>query len=138
MKKLNQYQICARVRKGVESFAKATGYPVDLCGLCGIASHALAKAFRIHGYSATLVAGMYRTQSKGSHSWVESKDKIWDVTATQFKRGKVVVVDKKRSKAYKRGPEGWQSIDSYRTWGEQCPTWRRTQSILKRAKIIDG
>ena len=135
MRKLSRPEICRRVRKGAEGYAKAAGYTSDLMCVCAIASHALAKAFRLHGYEATLVVGEY---NDSTHCWVESSDKIWDVTATQFGRPKVVIVSKKRARAYKMLPDDKQPSGRQwgrTSWGSQSPSWHKSNSILKRVKL---
>lgn len=54
----------------------------DLAGCCAIASYALCKALSAKGFKPEFVCGV--ESSWGSHCWVECKNYIVDITATQF------------------------------------------------------
>ncbi len=67
-----------------------------LCGMCAIASVALAKSLQVnYNIEANIVIGCQNDNYIGrSHCWVEVNDYIIDVTATQFNLDAIIVASK--------------------------------------------
>jgi hypothetical protein len=99
---------------------KAGIYLDDLCGLCAIASHKLVKALHRAGFKqATLIQGTYRS---ATHCWVRLEDRIYDITATQFGKNKLVYVTKASNSLYKAKYVGvLAEIRLKNHWDEQSP-----------------
>lgn len=75
--------IASRVRQWAEKKGRELGHPPDMCGMCGVASHRLHAALRKAGFkNSKLVI------SSGHSFVVVGKDRVVDVTATQFDRYK--------------------------------------------------
>ena len=73
----------------------------DLCGACAIGSALLTKEIR---YKLMLPAQFYCAPN---HAWVEYRDYIYDVTATQFGySGKVRVMSLKEVQKFARNSKG--------------------------------
>ena len=86
-------QIAKKVRAACELHAKnaleeANGeieldIGEDLWGMCGIASVLLAQCFKHYNIDKDC-AVIYGSWNRWNHCWVESKDKFWDLTFSQF------------------------------------------------------
>lgn len=81
-------EIANFVRHQCESWAVQNGFWKELDCMCAIASHALAYLFRKYQFDAILVEGEFAVDPDmkwgDGHCWVESDEKIWDITASQF------------------------------------------------------
>lgn len=63
---------------------------VGLCGYCAVASIHLCKLAKYLNINLNFVCGEYSSDHcKSGHCWVEYKDKIIDVTATQFRKDQI-------------------------------------------------
>lgn len=83
MKNLNQKEICEIIRINSENYFKLE----TLAGYCGLCSVAASLAFTRYGYKNTLCIGEFRTDCGSRisrHSWLESNNKVYDITAEQF------------------------------------------------------
>lgn len=91
-------QVAKRTRKACESYAKETNiFAEDLNSMCAIASAYLMKRLSCARIRAEFVIGTY---DGSDHCWVEHKDKIIDITATQFGILQAVFVTSKYNKDY--------------------------------------
>lgn len=125
--------------KDFDYFVYADGeYDNSLCGMCAIASYALAEHLNKAGFKAHVVEGKHadgwRLFNYGVHCWVLVEDEIIvDITASQYNRGGVHIVSKK-DKCY-RSPQKRHNYDSFLHWAEsQRPTEETTQLIKKIAE----
>jgi hypothetical protein len=79
-------KLAKAVRKSAENYTKRAGdgheFDQDLGGMCAIASRALWRVLKNHGYKPKFVH-----TGDGFHCWVELDGWILDVTATQFNGG---------------------------------------------------
>jgi hypothetical protein len=82
-KNLNKLiDIATKARRHIDKWNRnKKAYPVDLCGACGMSSHYLVSQARKYKLYPTLA---YGTFDGTGHCWVEYRNHIIDITATQF------------------------------------------------------
>ncbi len=136
------YSIAKKVRKQCELFAnskeardKDYHESKDLACMCAVASHALLIALKDRGIEAVMVRGKYRKHRDyypTHHCWVEYKDSIIDITATQFEVSKKVQIVKSKNPCYIRMRRIKVSDrNPLRSWGiEQGPSHSLSRRIL--------
>ena len=99
-------QIASRVRKQCEKFADSPDnhFLDNLEGLCAIASYILQKELHKKGIDTKLIQGNFLEEwdepcpDPYNHCWIEWKDYIIDVTATQFGFKRKVYIHKNSRK----------------------------------------
>ena len=130
------------VRKKCEVFAKSrasTNYDFhdkdDLSCMCAVASFVLAEALRKNGFECNVIHGNFSRYGcyNSEHCWVEVKNKIIDITATQFKSSipKVYIVSNKNRQFIDK--EIKNDYQSFYKWSSQMPSPKITEKILKTA-----
>lgn len=128
------------VRKKCEVFAKSedsTNYDFhdhdDLSCMCAVASFVLAEALRKNGFECNVIHGKFYLNGcyRSEHCWVEVKNKIVDITATQFKSSipKVYIVSDKNPQFVDK--EIKNGYSSFYNWSSQMPSPKVTENILK-------
>lgn len=130
------YSIARKIRKKCEIFAnsyRARDYDYyqnsNLACMCAVASYVLVKALRGNGIRCWMVWGRFGKWDD-QHCWVETKDNIIDITATQFGGFDPVYIVAKPNGDYKMG----RVISSYMqldTWESQQPTPKIARKILR-------
>lgn len=93
-------------------------FPLDLTGLCAIASNHLYLQFKKHNIKSKFVKGYYKNNS---HCWVEVDDKIIDITATQFNVKQKIFITNKNNKKYIKESVGLTALSGVKLWGYQNP-----------------
>ena len=63
-------------------------FPKTLMGMCAVASHKLSTSLKQHGISSRLAV-------TDNHVWVEVGDICVDVTATQFGKEPIIIMNRK-------------------------------------------
>jgi hypothetical protein len=117
---MTKLQIARKVRSNLDKQYPNSG---GLEGLCTLASCALAKGFRKHGYWCLIKVG-------ADHAWVEENDIIWDLTLTQFSKYPRVYHSKERIGRYHEEVEPFRSYKTFKDWFCQ-PSWRLIKPLLE-------
>jgi hypothetical protein len=128
------------VRKKCEAFAKSEASKncdfhnqEDLSCMCAVASFVLAEALRENGLECNVVHGNFYLNGcyRSEHCWVEVKNKIVDITATQFKSSipKVYIISNKNPQFVDK--EIKNDYLSFHNWAGQMPSPKVTEKILK-------
>lgn len=86
--------IALQVRLWAEKYAAENYFDSDLCGLCAIASSKLQKALRKENILSEIHVAV-DADDFSCHVFVVIKNYIVDITATQFKKGKIVLRQRK-------------------------------------------
>ena len=118
--------IATQTRKKCENFAMSDAAIMydfynfrNLSCMCAIASFVLAKELNKHNIKAKMVEGTFEGEA---HCWVEWKNWIIDITATQFDIEAPVYIVKKTDEKYK-AKKVKQSYKDFRIWPrEQKPS----------------
>jgi hypothetical protein len=136
------YSIAKKVRKQCEKFAnskEAKGKDFykykNLACMCAVASHALLIALKDKGIEAVMVRGKYQKHSEcypEHHCWVEYKDNVIDITATQFEVSKRVYIVKNDIPNYRRMRRiKAEAPNPLKSWGcRQGPSHNLSKKIL--------
>ena len=130
------HKIASRVRRQCEIFSckdecggKDYFNNHDLSCMCAVASYTLAKALKKNGIVCKMVKGMFEDDH---HCWVEIKNEIVDITATQFGIRNRVYFTNKSNECYKRKVI-IRSPRQLRSWKNQAPDNSLANKILKIA-----
>jgi hypothetical protein len=137
-------KICKIVRKTIEEDCEKNDWIGDsenLWGACGYASYGLYRMIP----GSVLVIGSYKAKHTlgFTHCWVETEDKIIDLTATQFGlQSKIYILKKNGNRAKKYTPKmkGKKAIIELNSW-DYPANWKINLSRrLKRkiARLIEG
>ena len=123
-------QVCEKYQCRPESYFTWT----DLSEMCSVASTFLMCKLRHHHKKANLAVGFF---GKYEHCWVEYYGRIYDITATQFKKSPVYVV-KANNKMYEkeliiRGHNRSRLMKEFYDWP---PFQKPSKKILKKLKSI--
>lgn len=132
------FSIANKVRKQCEIFAsspaaknydfyRSKGIKNNLSCMCAIASYTLVKVFRAKGIRCKLVRGKF--DEYNYHCWVETCNKIVDITATQFHIRESVYITSRDNKLYRKLSIVRSPVD-LRDWGNQRPANELTKKIL--------
>ncbi len=138
MKKI--LKIAKDVRKKCEDFAMSSeschfdfhNQPSLDC-MCAVASFALYTALKHKNITSKVVYGMF--DKTGCHCWVEYRNWIIDITATQFDNVKrPVYVTKKTNKLYEKEQvfRGYNR-KFFNKWDTQKPSRKTSYHILRMA-----
>ena len=134
--------IATKVRRQCEIFAQsseAKGHDFhtyfdksDLACMCAVASYTLAKALNDNGIRCKMVTGWFREWAdyEEQHCWVETHNKIIDITATQFGIKKPVFIVSRHHEKYHRD-KIVRDPNELAGWGNQKPNQKLTKIILK-------
>jgi len=151
MDKFNQLlEIAAETREVIESSGI---YTSDLEGACAVASEYIVQKARNLNIRATFICGYYQVYDdeyvidfdyknclNTNHSWIEYKNKIIDVTATQFAIFDTVhVVAKNYAKKYVamlRGKKGIKFVNKVWPKEQQFKNVKNTLDLFWRRKTI--
>lgn len=117
--------IACAVRKKAVSYFKNP----DLDETCAIVSFALKKSFKLSKFKADVFSGFF---DGFCHCWLQSDDKIWDLTAAQFSCDypEIIVTDL-TDKRYLGGKK--VSVKDFKYW---ISSQKPRPSVVK--KIISG
>lgn len=141
--------LAREARKEMENFAKDhqnigdhIGDPKDLNCQCAISSYFLKLLGKRFGYNLTLVQGVAferpysHTDNDINHCWIEYKDHIIDLTATQFnkKLKKVHVVNKKNENYLPLRKSC--SKDSFKDWPEDQSPFEFKEELILRVRLL--
>jgi len=122
------YKEC--VLKDLVSFGK------NMTGACAISSYALYKALKNKGLKVKFVLGHF-DYYLNKHCWIEYKDKIIDITATQFGNNfsDVFVTDIKNER-YKDRRYNIAALSEVNDWLQQSPRYHKNtiNNIIKNLK----
>jgi hypothetical protein len=103
----------------------------NLKGMCAVASYALHDALKKANIRSRVVNGTYNAGRYWSgHCWIEYKDHIIDITATQFKIHRPVRIVRKTSRLYTKANVFNKYRDFFRWIPSQKPSPEITQKIL--------
>jgi len=92
-------QIALKIRLRCEDYVGSRGYfASNLGSMCGIASYALKEALDCAHIDVILIYGFYE---ETGHCWLEYRDVIIDITATQFGVRRKVFITHCLNKRYK-------------------------------------
>lgn len=131
--------IAQDVRNKCEEFAKSNASKKydfhnqdDLGCMCAVASFVLARALRRNRIKCNIVSGEFYDNGwpAGNHCWVEVRNKIVDITATQFGDFPPVYVTSKKDEQYKDGSVRNSFLWFY-DWNGQKPSPKVIKKILK-------
>lgn len=102
-------QAATQVRKFFERVAEDEVFLKNLSCLCWRASTTLAKRLQSKGFEAKVVHGEMLDVWGGTnyHVWVVYKNKILDITATQFGYRNKIFITSTKSKLYKPLKKAW-------------------------------
>ena len=119
---------------------------VGLCGYCAVASIHLCKLAKYLDIDLDFVCGEYfSNRCRSGHCWVEYKDKIIDITATQFRKDQIkspiFVTDVNNKNYLKKGINkgalvrirDWPKEQSYVTYEKQL----RDITLIVGQRILD-
>lgn len=102
----------------------------DLNGACAISSYVLARSLKYNGYAVDFVLGRF---DGDFHCWVEYRNNILDITATQFGLPPVYIV-KNNSPLYKPYVRNRKAMcEILKDW----PPYQKPQTHYKSKPIIN-
>lgn len=104
---------------------------LGLCGFCGVASAHFYNLSKFLNVSVNFVCGEYRSKTcRSGHCWIEYKDKIIDLTATQFKKDKIhqdVFITNSNNKNYNKKAINELAFYRMRYWPKE-----QTYSVYRK------
>ena len=141
------FHIAKAVRAEMHNFQQANpdvgcgAWPhKDLAGYCAISSFLFATVAKRLGFKIDLVLGRAKVDlkySQANHAWIEYKDNIYDITATQFwKTVKPVHITRTANRNYQELRRNKEAHDELKSrWGSQSP-YRYVGTLRYRARKI--
>lgn len=142
---MNKKEIALKIRQSLEKDIENEDsifydFGEDLRGLCAICSFALTKVFQMYNEEAEVYKGQF--EGRDDHCWVETKQRVWDITASQFHgiHQPVLVVGKytkRYAELYKYGFVV-ETFNPFKTWyEEQKPTKKKINYLISLAGFGD-